>query len=532
VTASECETVSVFEEDVRLSQSRLWDLLRRFYKKAGVTAWSEGTIPWRITNNAFIAAAYARVVRAYLEDLADQGPAAGYDPARPVTILELGAGTGRFGFLFLRTLLSLIDTAHADAPKIRYVLTDVAENNMDFWMQHPQLAPLVAAGVLDFAIFDAGADGSVTLRLSGETLSDGTAGNPLVAIANYVFDSLPQDVFRSLGGTLHESRVTIVSPREENDPGDVSIIEKVDFHYRTVPADDAPYEDATWNGILGSCAARNVEAPVLFPVGALACLRTLSRIGGGRMLLLASDVEAGFGDESPIQADPVPKRYGGSFFLPVDFHTLGLYAAGRGGFTLHAPARHANMQTAAFVFGGPSRAFRGTCAAFARVIAEFGPADYHVLDEALRKNGNRPALPEALAFLRLSGFEPWTFHLLSDGIIEGVEKAPLGLQRIALEAMARVAGNDFPVGDGCDVPFEIGRAFWRMGRYVEALAFYRKSLESFGENHVTHYNMGLCHYRMGQRPDAIRCFDRCLEMDGSYVPAKEWKDRAESEHEG
>jgi len=238
MAALKSESGFIVEENVRLSRSCLWNLLRGFYEKEGVAAWSEGTIPWRITNNAFIAAAYARVVHAYLGDLADRGPAAGYDPARPVHVLELGAGTGRFGFLFIRTLLSLLGPLRKGAPKVRYVLTDIAEKNMKFWSHHPKLAPLVAAGVLDFAIFDAGVDGSITLRLSGETLSAGTAGNPLVAIANYVFDSLPQDVFRTVGGALLEDRVTLISPREENDPGDVSIIERVDLRYLTVPADD------------------------------------------------------------------------------------------------------------------------------------------------------------------------------------------------------------------------------------------------------------------------------------------------------
>ena len=529
MAALKSESGFIVEENVRLSRSCLWNLLRGFYEKEGVAAWSEGTIPWRITNNAFIAAAYARVVHAYLGDLADRGPAAGYDPARPVHVLELGAGTGRFGFLFIRTLLSLLGPLRKGAPKVRYVLTDVAEKNMKFWSHHPKLAPLVAAGVLDFAIFDAGVDGSITLRLSGETLSAGTAGNPLVAIANYVFDSLPQDVFRTVGGALLEDRVTLISPREENDPGDVSIIERVDLRYLAVPADNAPYEEAAWNKVLGSSARRNADALVLFPVGTLVCLRTLSRIGGGRMLLLASDVDSGFDGESPGPTGPVPKRYGGSFFLPVDFHGLGDYAASSGGFALHAPARPMNMQTAAFVYGGSKEAFGGTCGSFAREIAEFGPAAYHVLDEALRKSGEQPEFPTALAFLQLSRFEPWMFFRLSGSFLAGCGEAHPTLRIALAEALERTAGNDYPVGDGMDVPFEIGRIFWRMGMAEEALRFYNASLKIHGEHPVTHYNIGLCHHRRGNLDDADASFARCLSMDPEYAPAREWKERVESD---
>ena len=523
------ESKFLFEENVRLSRSRLWGLLRGYYEKEGVAAWSEGTIPWRITNNAFIAASYARVVHAYLGDLAGEGPAGGYDPTRPVHILELGAGTGRFGYLFLRTLHSLAGPSRAAGPKVRYVLTDVAGKNMEFWAQHPKLAPFVAEGVLDFAIFDAAVDNRVTLRLSGETLSAGAAGNPIVAIANYVFDSLPQDVYRARGGELLECLVTLTSSREEDDPGDVSILERVDFRYLDAPMADAPYEESVWNEILRKSAGRKGDGPVLFPVGALACLRTLSRIGGERMLLLASDVESGFDGEPPERSGPVPRRYGGSLFLPVDFHALALYAESSDGFALHAPARHVNMQTAVFVCGGSKETFRGTCGAFAGEIAGFGPADYHVLDEASRKTGDQPELPAALAFLQLSGFEPWTFFRLSGSFRAGCRDAPPPLRRALAEALERTAENDYPVGDGMDVPFEVGRIFWRMGMAEDALRFYNVSLSVHGEHPVTHYNIGLCHHKMGNLDDADASFARSLSMDPEYAPAIDWKERVESD---
>ena len=529
MAALKSESGFIVEENVRLSKSCIWNLLRGFYEKEGVSAWSEGTIPWRITNNAFIATAYARVVHAYLGDLFDQGSAAGYDPAHPVHILELGAGTGRFGFLFLRTLLSLLGPLRKGAPKVRYVLTDVAGKNMEFWSQHPKLAPLVAAGVLDFAIFDAGADGSVTLRLSGETLSAGTAGNPLVAIANYVFDTLPQDAFRTLGGALLENRVTLVSPREEKDPGDVSILERVDFRYLTVPADDAPYGEASWNEVLGSSAGRNADAPLLFPVGTLACLRTLSRIGGGGCFCSRRTSNPDSRRNHQSLRVPSPEDTARSFFLPVHFHGLGHYAAKNGGFALHAPARHVNMQTAAFVYGGSKEAFRGTRGSFAREIAGFGPAEYHVIDESLRKSGEQPDLPAALAFLHLSRFEPWTFFRLSGSFLAGCGKAHPTLRIALADALERTAGNDYPVGDGMDIPFEIGRIFWRMGMPEEALHFYNVSLEVHGEHPVTHYNMGLCHHGRGSLEDADASFVRCLSMDPGYAPAREWKERVESD---
>ena len=57
----------------RFSQSLLWDLMRSFYERNGVDAWSKGIVPFFITCNAYIARCYARVVHGYLADLLHRG---------------------------------------------------------------------------------------------------------------------------------------------------------------------------------------------------------------------------------------------------------------------------------------------------------------------------------------------------------------------------------------------------------------------------------------------------------------------------
>lgn len=114
----------------------------------------------------------------------------------------------------------------------KYVVTDFSHANFGFWMNHPRLQELFALGVLDFAVFDAEAapgfvggehaggqdgfggqaeegdndvvtsrgrlwgSGCLRLELSGEELRPGDLENPIIVVANYVFDSLKQDAFR------------------------------------------------------------------------------------------------------------------------------------------------------------------------------------------------------------------------------------------------------------------------------------------------------------------------------------------------
>ena len=74
---------------------------RAFYEQRGGDAFAE--IPHEAVDNPWVAAAYARVIRAF-------GPA---------TIVELGAGAGRFAFNLRREL-----------GDVRYVMTDFAPSQI------------------------------------------------------------------------------------------------------------------------------------------------------------------------------------------------------------------------------------------------------------------------------------------------------------------------------------------------------------------------------------------------------------------
>jgi phosphohistidine swiveling domain-containing protein len=72
-----------------------------------------------------------------------------------VYIVELGAGSGRFGYRFVKRLSFLLERSSITHKSFTYVMTDAAASMIDYWQAHPSLRPLVDAGVLDFAHFDA-----------------------------------------------------------------------------------------------------------------------------------------------------------------------------------------------------------------------------------------------------------------------------------------------------------------------------------------------------------------------------------------
>src|SRR5205085_29496 len=154
---------------------------RRFYARAGIDAWRSAIVPHHVTSNVALATAYARIVLAF-----------GRDGARAMTVLELGAGSGHFAFLFLRALDSLAGGA---ARRIRYVMTDVTDSTIRFWREHAALKPFVRADRLDFARFDADRDATLHLERTRETIAPDTPAGRLVVIANYVLSGLRHDAF-------------------------------------------------------------------------------------------------------------------------------------------------------------------------------------------------------------------------------------------------------------------------------------------------------------------------------------------------
>jgi len=107
-------------------------------------------------------------------------------------------------------------------------MTDFTQTNFDFWTTHPALAPYVASGQLDFAIFDAVNGTSLSLHNSKKTidLTNKTA-NPICVVANYLFNTLCHDIFQVDRGELMEGLISVGSKRGvEEDPLDPEIIKK------------------------------------------------------------------------------------------------------------------------------------------------------------------------------------------------------------------------------------------------------------------------------------------------------------------
>lgn len=518
-------TGCTLEENQRLSASRLWRWQRQYFEEQGVEAWRRSIVPHYVTCNPVMATAYARVVFGYLRDLVRESRL-GFDATQPLHVLELGAGSGRFTYHFLKKLVPMLQHSALSHLRVKVVMSDFSARNIAFWTQHPMLQDYVSQGWLDFAQVDASDPQDVVLQHSGEVLSAAQPGNPLVVIANYVFDGIEQDAFYVSGGQLHESLVSLHSPQPEPNLRDATLLQRLStgFAQRPAQAQDH-YPEPELNHVLQVYQGRLVDTHVLLPTQAMRCLTHLRRLCGNRMLLLSAD--KGVSREEDLLFNGEPKLvHHGSVSLMVNYHALGLYVEQQGGWMLTPPHRPQSLQVIAALFDAQplTPEHRGalveTCQAYGEHIGAAGPDDFYTLRRFVQANASGLDVPQMLAYLRLSGWDANNFQACYKPLVKCAETME-GPQRREVAAMAaQVWDTYFPLGEEGDMAFALGKLLCEMEHYAEAITHLQRSRQWYGDTVDTLHHIGLCQYHLQQWPQALEHVQHALRVDPAHDPAR------------
>lgn len=524
----------VLERNQPLSRSLLWRLQRSFFERRGAQAWTEAVVPHYITSNPWIADAYAKVVLGWLRDLSSP-PAAGkrqgpsLDLGRPIHIVELGCGSGRFAYHFLLRFFDLLSRSSVAEVPVRYVLTDFTEHNLEVLRSNVALQPFVEAGLLDFARYDAGADLEISLSQSGEVLAPRRRANPLVVLANYVFDGVPQDCFTLRAGHLYESLVTLSSRQREPDLEDPAVLARLEIAWQQRPAPADPYGEPELDRILAEYAAGLEDTTLVFPAAALRCLRNLKRLAGGRLLLLSAD--KGYSSESSLAGRPAPGlAVHGSFSLMVNYHAVGRWFAHRGGSFLASSHQSRHLHVVAGLLG--AGAWPETRLAFDEAAERRGPDDFFVVKKGIEAIYPSLGLDFLLAWMRLSGWDHNVFLGCLPVLLERVNEASEAEREQVAVATRRIWEAYFPLRESPDLPFCLGMVGVALGRWSEAIEYFEQSLRLHGETPATAMQMAFCQYQLGERAAALQRLDRALAEEPGLEAALELRREIEEASPG
>lgn len=406
---------TILDADKPLSQSLLWQIQRAYFEQAGLKAWQDDVVPSDISSNPVMARAYSQIVFGYLRDCfaaAQRGEFA-LDPGQPIHIIELGAGSGRLAYHFLQTFWPRYQQSPFASQPIRYIMTDFVPEIVDFWRGHARFQPFFEAGVLDVALFDVMAmERPFHLQLANQTVTPQTTTNPVILIANYFFDSIPQDSFVIEDGLLCQNLLTLTSSQPEPDLADPTLWDRLALHYEPIPLADAPYDEPRYNQILGDYEATLPDCSFSFPNVGLDCVRHWAGFGNactersrsGRLLLLTSDRGYSTPDALISQPDPLPNLHG-SFSLMVNYHAIGAFISCSSGLTCQVPHYQDNIQVLAYLLEELPQAGLETQLAFAQAVGEGGPDDFQALKMVVETQYGGMSLPQMLSFLRISGWD-------------------------------------------------------------------------------------------------------------------------------
>jgi tetratricopeptide (TPR) repeat protein len=520
----------VLDNNVPLSSSLIWRRQREFYVQRGLGAWTADRVPQFITNNPFIAEIYAGVVFHFLCDCMDQDRQGTerISPQNPLRILELGAGPGKFAYLFLRHLAPLLRAKGLPLETVRYSMTDCSESVLESWRANRYLAEFAESGVLEFNLFEAGRE---TKRLFAGR--EATRPGPLVVIANYVFDSLPQDAFVVQNGEILESLLTaaVPEPALPTDQTGEAPLQKLQLSYNNVPVSPERYPDATWNHILEKYRTSVPAATVLFPSAALNALAELATLSDGRMLTLAADKGYAYEDALALAQGPPAFEWHtpNCFSLMVNLDAIGKYFQATGGSALLPEKHFSGLNICGFLRCRSGEDFPGTINAYREAQAAFGPDDLFTLLAWLNAHMEEMSVGQILAALRLTRWDPVALIRLFP-VLGRQLRTVVAERQDLLNAVLKTWVNHYPVSEDENVlAFQCGVILLELRFFTDAIAMFQTSQKILGPSAATSYNLGLCTQGLGRPDEALALMVEACNLDPNFEPASVTRAKLERE---
>lgn len=511
---------AVVEAEKPLSQSMLWKLQTEFFANQGPEAWIKGIVPQYITTNPYIANQYAKTVFGYLRDYVAREDV---DKNTVIYIMELAAGVGRFTYTFLKRFLHMIENSSLKDIKFKYIVTDFAERNIEYWQNHSFLSPYFEAGILDCATFDISKDDEIKLRYSGEVLSKGKMKNPLILFANYTFDSLPQDTFYVNNGEIYEGVITITSPDEKGDPNDKSILAGLDYYYTDKKIDgNSYYEDKNLNDVLMHYKNSLEDTAFYMPIIGLRCISRLRKLFNDDVILISAD--KGYKNEESMDKNyhPFLSKHG-CISMTVNFHAIELYFKELGGKAIHSIYEHENINVSLFMVSNSDNDFIETSMAYNEIIESVGPDDFYIMKKAIMPLSNSLTTKELLTFLRFTLWDSRTLLELYNILIERIENEENFPKDELADAINKVWEYYFPIGEEGDLGYYFGSILGYLGYDNDALKLLESSLEFYGECPETNYEIALCYYNLQQLDKALEYTEKSIELDPDFEQGKNLK---------
>ncbi|KPV57349.1 hypothetical protein QJ48_22645 [Paenibacillus sp. A3] len=499
----------------RFSEAPIWNIQREYYEQEGLKAWNNDQVPQYITCNPMIAAAYAEMIFGFLQDRANKE-----DNSEPVLIVELGAGAGRFAFHVLHELCQLIDYAGLTLPSFRYIMTDLAMNNVLAWKGHPALQAFIAKGILDFARFDAVHDTVLNLIVSDTTISKGDLKQPVVIVANYFFDSIPQELLYVAEGKIYETDVFIEYPKLKDSLKPSELLDQISLHYKHRRAPEYEQETYPYRDVIALYQEQLEDSHILYPVAGLTCLERLNQMSQEGFLLITADK----GDhllENWKFAEPPELILHGSFSLTANYHAIQQVMEQNGALALFPPHHYKNINIGCIINMDTPMDYIQTRLAYRRFIERFGPDEFFSLKEWVDLNLDSMELQQILSFWRLGGYDAEFFIQSTKQVSSLLQDANDQEKQDIFRGIQLMWSSYYVMEQRYDIALEAGLLLFEMEMYGDSKRFLEISIYEDQEKIVStvYYCLAICCFELELDEDALRYVRKLLELEPDHEEA-------------
>lgn len=499
----------------RFSEAPIWNIQRKYYEEEGLKAWKNDQVPQYITSNPMIAASYAEMIFGFLQDRANQEYS-----SEPVTIVELGAGAGRFAFHVLSELCQLRDYAGIALPSFRYIMTDLAINNVHAWKEHPALQSFITEGLLDFAQFDAVHDTALNLAVSGATISEGDLKHPLIIIANYFFDSIPQELIYVGDGRIYEADVFVEYPKEHASLKPSELLDQISLHYEHRQAPEYEQETFPYRDVIAVYQEQLEDSHILFPVAGLTCLERLNRLSEAGFLLITADKGDHLLDNWKF-AEPPELILHGSFSLTANYHAIQHVFEQRGAMTVFPPQHYKNINVGCILRVDKPMDYFNTRLAYRRSIIRFGPDEFFSLKMGIDRNLDTMGLQQILSFWRLGGYDAEFFIQSTKRISSLLQDADDGEKQDILRGIQHMWSSHYVMEQRYDLALDAGLLLFEAEMYEDAKHFLEISIDQEQDEIVStvFYCLAICCFELELEKDALGYLRKLIELEPDHEEA-------------
>ena len=472
------------------SQSRLWQLQRDYFADKGIDAWRSGEVPHYISSNPVMGKTYAELVLAFLRDLALKG-----QTTQTVYLLELGAGHGRLCYHFFKHFEKYYQQSALTLPPFCYVLSDFTPSNVDYWQTHPRLQPYLAQGWLDFAVFDVLDSSEIELRQRAITLGAGCLNQPLMVIANYFFDSIPQALFQLENGQMSQCLLALLGDSESAQMSTVELIETIElqYSYQLLQENTDFYaNEPVLNELLSIYRDNLKQTHLLLPHQGIRVLQRLKKWSDQGLLLLTADKGEHHLTHLDYRGAPKLDTHG-SFSLSVNYHAFKHYCTTQGGSALFSRHQPGSLNVGCLLLLPEPSTYVETCQAYERFVNDFGPDDYFSLKKLIEKQLDNLSCIEIMSIIRLSGYDARLFIQMLPRVFDCVPALSENQRWDLFLAIPRLWDTHYPLGESEDLAFDLGNLLYVLGFYPEALVYYDLSIQIYGQSKEVLSNIALCY---------------------------------------